>query len=96
MDLQEVKKTADLARLELTDAELARFGSQFDHILGHIRKIDALDLKGVEPVSHPFNLTNVFREDTVIESSAAADIVRIAPVAERGMVRVPQIIEGKS
>lgn len=96
MNSDEVRKIALLARVALSDAEAEKFGRQFGDILGHIRKMDALDLAGTEPVSHPFDITNVFRPDRAELSAFARDILSIAPQSARGMLRVPRIIEGKS
>jgi aspartyl-tRNA(Asn)/glutamyl-tRNA(Gln) amidotransferase subunit C len=95
MDSQQVKKIADLARIELTDAEVEKLKRQFADILEHVREIDRVNLEAVEPASHPFNLKNVFREDTVVPP-AGQNILSIAPAFDRGMIKVPQIIEGKS
>ena len=96
MKPEEVRKVADLARVALTDAEVEKIKSQFESILGHIRQIDKLKLDGVEPVSHPFKIKNVFREDRVVDSGVQADIIANAPAHDRNMIQVPQIIEGKS
>ena len=91
MDAQEVRRVAHLARLALSDAEIEKLRSQFTNILGYIRKIDRLNLEGVDPVSHPFNITNVFRDDWVVPP-LGEKIVRIAPVSDRGMVQVPLVV----
>ena len=95
MDAKEVKKIADLARIELSDAEIEKFKKQFTDILGHIGQMDRLDLTGIEPACHPFNLKNVFRDDKVVEP-LGEKILSIAPASERGMIKVPAIIEGRS
>ncbi len=95
MDSQEVKKIADLCRIDLTEAEVDKLKKQFSDILDYIREIDRLNLEGVEPASHPFDLKNVFREDRVAEP-LGEKILAVAPASERGMIRVPQIIEGRS
>ncbi len=95
MDSQQVKKIADLARIELTDAEVEKLKKQFADILEHVREIDGVNIEGVEPACHPFNLKNVFREDAVVPP-AGQKTLSIAPAFDRGMIKVPQIIEGKS
>jgi aspartyl-tRNA(Asn)/glutamyl-tRNA(Gln) amidotransferase subunit C len=93
---EEIAKIAALARIGLAPEETARLGAQFGDILKYVRKIDGLDLAGVEPVSHPFDVKNAFREDEPVPSSAAAEILAAAPLHERSMIRVPQVVEGKS
>ena len=91
----DIQKVAQLARLSLTPEEIAKLKPQLEGILEHVRQMDEVDLKGVEPVSHPFNITNVFRADEPTTSLGAEELLRIAPAAEKGMFRVPQIIESK-
>jgi len=96
MESEDVRKIADLARVALTDAEVEKLKGQFESILGHIQQIDKLDLDGVEPASHPFKITNVFREDVAADSGVQADILANAPSGDRNMIQVPTIIESKS
>jgi aspartyl-tRNA(Asn)/glutamyl-tRNA(Gln) amidotransferase subunit C len=96
MKSEEVRKIAELARVALTDAEIEKLKSQFGDILTHIKKMDSLSLEGVEPVNHPFKITNVFREDKIVDSKVQTDIIDNAPAHDRNMIQVPQIIEGKS
>lgn len=96
MNHEEVKKIAALSRIALTDEEINQLKSQFADILNYIRQIDKVDLKGIEPVSHPFELKNVFRDDTVTEPIGADELLKISPAHDRSMITVPQIIEGKS
>ena len=61
----EVAKVARLARLALTDEELALATVQLGDIVDHFADIDELDLEGVEPMTQPFPLANVLRDDVV-------------------------------
>ena len=96
MDKIDVRKIAALARVELDETELKLFGEQFSSILSYIRKLDELDLKDTEPVSHPFNIKNVYREDEVREDKDfSRKFLQIAPDTAKDMVKVPAVIEGK-
>ncbi len=96
MNTDEVRRIAHLSRIELTEEECRTLQRQFESILGHIRKIDELDLKDTEPVSHPFNIKNVFREDVLKQDpEVARRLLKIAPAASREMVQVPPVIETK-
>jgi aspartyl-tRNA(Asn)/glutamyl-tRNA(Gln) amidotransferase subunit C len=60
---EEVRHVARLARLELSDEEVARFQEQLSAILEAVSKISELDLSGVPPTSHPLELANTWAED---------------------------------
>ena len=65
---QEVEYVANLARLEITDKEKEKFTAQLNDILLYIDKLNELDTKGVEPMSHAISVTNAFREDKILDS----------------------------
>lgn len=63
LERAQVLHVARLARLELTDDEVARMGEELSHVLDHIEKIRELDLHGVAPTSHVVEVTNALRPD---------------------------------
>ena len=65
---QEVEYVANLARLEVTDKEKEKFTVQLNDILLYIDKLNELDTRGVEPMSHAIAVTNAFREDKILDS----------------------------
>ena len=65
---REVEYVANLARLEVTDKEKEKFTAQLNDILLYIDKLNELDTKGVEPMSHAIAVTNAFREDKIVNS----------------------------
>jgi aspartyl-tRNA(Asn)/glutamyl-tRNA(Gln) amidotransferase subunit C len=91
----DVAKVARLARLDLTPAELEHYTAQLGGIVGHFRDIDALDLSGVEPMTQPYPLVNVLRDDTVRPSLDRDEVLRAAPAAEDRRFRVPTILGGE-
>jgi len=84
---------AHLARLQLTEAEAARFSAQVKDILKYIEKLNELDVTNVEPTAHALPLTNVLRKDEVQSSIESADVLRNAPQQARGLFIVPKIVE---
>lgn len=88
----DVEHVAMLARLKLADAELDKFTEQLGAILDHAAAISSLDLSGVEPMSHPLPLTNVFRSDEVTPSLDRDEVLAQAPSAEAGQFRVPPVL----
>lgn len=87
-----VAKVARLARLDVAPDEIARLTSQLDGMLEHFADIDALDLAAVEPMTQPYPLVNVMRDDVVAPSLDRDEVLAAAPAAEDGRFRVPPII----
>lgn len=88
----DVAKVARLARLALTDDELARATVQLGDIVDHFADIDELDLDGVEPMTQPFPLTNVLRDDVAAATLDRDEVLAAAPDVEDGRFKVPPII----
>ena len=83
---------ARLARLDLTADELDHYTDQLAAILDHAADIEALDLDGVEPMTHPVPLTNVLREDVEVPCLDRDEVLAAAPAAEGGRFKVPPIL----
>ena len=88
----EVAKVARLARLALTDQELARATVQLGDIVDHFADIDELDLEGVEPMTQPFPLANVLRDDVAQPTLDRDEVLAAAPDVEDGRFKVPPIL----
>lgn len=85
----DVAKVAYLARLDLTPEEIDRATGQLGDMLEHFADIDALDLDAVEPMTQPYPLVNVMRDD-VVEPGLDRDVVLdAAPQTEDERFRVP-------
>ena len=83
---------ARLARLDLTADELEHYTDQLAAILDHAADIEALDLDGVEPMTHPVPLINVLREDIEVPCLDRDEVLAAAPAAESGRFKVPPIL----
>lgn len=90
---EEVLHIAHLARVALSDAEVAKFQEQLSEILAHFETLKALDTEGVEPTSHPLPLESVMRSDDVRPSLSREDVLANAPLAEDGLFRVRAVLE---
>jgi aspartyl-tRNA(Asn)/glutamyl-tRNA(Gln) amidotransferase subunit C len=90
----DLRKLADLARLQLTDAEREQFSAQLDHILGYVEQIQAVDTTGVSETAHPLEITTAWRADAPRPSLSNQEALRNAPDADRaaGLFRVPKVI----
>jgi aspartyl-tRNA(Asn)/glutamyl-tRNA(Gln) amidotransferase subunit C len=89
----DVARLAKLARIDLTDEELAKLAPQLDVIIASNRLVSEVATADVAPTSHPLPLTNVFRADEVLPSLPAADVLAMAPASEEDRFRVPRILE---
>ncbi len=90
---QQVEYVAHLARLKISDQEKDKFTSQLNDILLYIDKLNELDTKGVEPMSHAIAVTNSFRQDEILDSIGTEKSLANAPDARGEFFRVPKVIE---
>ncbi len=88
----EVRHLADLARIDLDDAELDHLAPQLAVILDSIASIGEVAAGDIAPTSHPLSLTNVFREDVVRPSLSAEQALSGAPAQEQQRFMVPRIL----
>lgn len=88
-----IDHVAVLARLELTGQEREEARRDMCRMLDYIDKLNELDTAGVEPMSHAFPLTNVFREDEVTEGDGRRETLQNAPGAREDMFVVPRTFE---
>jgi aspartyl-tRNA(Asn)/glutamyl-tRNA(Gln) amidotransferase subunit C len=88
----EVAHLADLARIELTDAELDHLAPQLSVILESIASIQKVAGDDVPPTSHPLPLTNVYRGDVVRPGLTAEEALGGAPEVEQQRFKVPRIL----
>ncbi|HEY4376128.1 MAG TPA: Asp-tRNA(Asn)/Glu-tRNA(Gln) amidotransferase subunit GatC [Acidimicrobiales bacterium] len=88
----DVAHVATLARLSLTDDELATFTDQLAKVLDHAADVESLDVADVPPTTHPLPLVNVLRADVPGPTLDPAEVLVVAPSAEDGRFRVPTIL----
>jgi aspartyl-tRNA(Asn)/glutamyl-tRNA(Gln) amidotransferase subunit C len=93
LSTQDVEKVARLARLAMTPAEIETARSQLSGIFGLIEEMQAVDTKGIEPMSHAQDVAQRLREDKVTETNQREAFQAIAPQVEGGLYLVPQVIE---
>lgn len=90
---QEVRDTALLARLALTDAELAQMTRELDAILGYMETLKAVDVSGVEPTTHAVPLDCPLVADTLGPQLEVDQALADAPARTGALFEVPKIIE---
>jgi aspartyl-tRNA(Asn)/glutamyl-tRNA(Gln) amidotransferase subunit C len=79
LDRDQVLHVARLARLELSEPEVARMAEELSNVLDHIEKIRELDLDGVAPTSHVIDVVNALRADDPEPSLPREVILAAAP-----------------
>ena len=82
-----------LAKLELSAQEKLRAGRDMEEMLDYIDLLNELDTSGVEPMSHSFPVSNVFREDVVTNQDERERILKNAPARKDDSFKVPKTVE---
>ena len=90
----DVAYVAELARLDLTDAEKALFQPQLENIVKYVEKIASVDVAGVPPTMRGRALVNAFRDDVVRPSLDREAALANAPARTGDEFMLPKIVEG--
>ena len=95
LSLEEVRRIAALARLQLSPEEERTFAGQLSAILEHVRQLEELDVSGVEPMTHALAAGDApaLREDVLQPSLPAEEALAAAHAREGTWFKVPRIIE---
>ncbi len=93
LNLEQVRRVAQLARLEISEAEAEHTLGQLNRIFTLIEEMQAVDTTGVEPMAHAQDLGQRLREDRVTETDRRAAFQGVAPETEAGLYLVPKVIE---
>jgi aspartyl-tRNA(Asn)/glutamyl-tRNA(Gln) amidotransferase subunit C len=87
---EQVRHVATLARLGLSDEQIAHLSVELNDILVQIDRIQALDLTGVEPTTHAAEVVNVTRPDVVRPCLSREDALLNAPEQQDGAFLIPK------
>ena len=90
---KEVRHVAKLARLALSEDEIARMVPELNNILGWVEQLSEVDTDGVEPLTAVIANDLRLREDVVDDGDCRDDILANAPDAQHGFFAVPKVIE---
>ena len=93
LSLDQVRKVAQLARLELSEDDLARMQRELSTILDYVDLLQKLNTDGVEPLAHPLPVQNVFRPDEPVPSLPVDDALKNAPARAGDYFAVPAVFE---
>jgi aspartyl-tRNA(Asn)/glutamyl-tRNA(Gln) amidotransferase subunit C len=90
----DVTKVALLGRLKLSAEELERMTSQLGRVLEYVDILNEVDTQSVEPLAHPIELANVFREDVERPCLSREEALANAPKTDGRFFVVPAILDG--
>jgi len=93
LTIAEVEHIASLARLNLTDEEVARFREQLSAILDYVAQLQALDTSDIPPTSSVLPPRSVLRQDEPHPGLALDALLANAPQVEADQFRVPPVLE---
>lgn len=95
LSLDEVRHVAKLARLKLSQEQLQQYRRELSSILEHIDKLAELDVKDVQPMAQPHDLTNRLDEDEVTAPMPVDQVLALAPAIEEQFLAVPKVLGGE-
>ena len=92
LDREQVHKVANLARLEMTEAEAEQMATQMSSILEYFEQLSELDTDGVPPTTRAIDVSNVTRPDELRPYLNREAILKEAPDPDGDFFRVPKIL----
>ena len=88
----EVKKVAQLARLELNESEVNQHAEQLEKILEYIKQLEKINTENVECTTRAIEVVNVMRKDEKKDFKMSEELLDLAPSREKNFFKVPKII----
>jgi aspartyl-tRNA(Asn)/glutamyl-tRNA(Gln) amidotransferase subunit C len=92
LTVDEVKKIAFLARIELTEKEVEKFRKELSTVLDYVEELKSVNVDGLEEVSQVTGLVNVQRMDVVVDHGNREEIFSQAPEMKDGFFKVKAIL----
>jgi aspartyl-tRNA(Asn)/glutamyl-tRNA(Gln) amidotransferase subunit C len=93
LTIEQVQHIANLARLELTDDELARYRDQLSAILDYFQQLEAVDTEDIPSISSILSAEKSLRTDEAQPGLALADLLQNAPEMDEKQFRVPPVFD---
>lgn len=93
LNKSDVEKIAQLARLQIAEADIPHYATSLSNILHLVEQMGAVDTTGVEIMAHPLDARQRLRPDEVTETDQRTLFQSIAPQVEAGLYLVPKVIE---
>ena len=92
MDIEELKATAELAQLELTEEEVVRLQEEVGRMLENFAKMEELDVSDLPPTAHALSHDNPLREDQPESRADTEELLDKAPEREGEFFTVPNVL----
>jgi aspartyl-tRNA(Asn)/glutamyl-tRNA(Gln) amidotransferase subunit C len=92
ISLDDVRKVAELARLEVPDNKIATYTGQLERILDYVAHLQQVDTEGVPETTRAVEVPNVTRLDAVETTDIREDLLELSPQREGDFYRVPRIL----
>lgn len=89
----EVRHVAELAKLKLTDDEVALYAEQLSEILDYAEQLQEIDTSSVPPTPYVLPLENIMREDVAAPGLTNDEALANAPDSEGGFFRVKAVFD---
>lgn len=96
LTIEDVKKVAHLARLELSEEELVQYREQLSDVLAYVERLNELDLEEVHPTTHAISRENVLRDDLARPSLLLADVLYNAPQVAHDQFLLQSVLDDSS
>ena len=93
VSIDQVRHIAGLARIAMSEEEIARLAPELNNILGWVEQLAEVGTEGVEPLATVIDQKMRLREDAVTEGDQRDDVLANAPRPEHGFFGVPKVIE---
>lgn len=90
---EQVRHIANLARIAMSEEELARLLPEINNILGWVEQLGEVNTDGVEPLTAVIEQKLRLRDDEVTDGDCRDEVLKNAPDAEHGFFAVPKVIE---
>jgi aspartyl-tRNA(Asn)/glutamyl-tRNA(Gln) amidotransferase subunit C len=89
---EDVRKVAELARLDLPEEKIATYTGQLERILEYVAHLEAVDTDGVPATTRAVEVVNVTRDDRIEPTPVREQLLDLAPQREGDFFRVPRIL----
>ena len=89
---EEVRKVAQLARLELNENEINNHAEQLEKILDYIKQLEEIDTNEVSCTTRAIEVINIFRKDEKLNFDSKEELLDLAPSREDEYFKVPKIL----
>lgn len=93
LSAEDVRAIADLARLELSEDDVARYQRQLSAILGYFQKLEELDTSRIDPTSSVLPLSSVMRADVAGAPLSVDEAIANAPDSDGEQFRVRAVLD---